>query len=70
MVHSQKSFTDTNNRLKMENLGIGKHKRMTKRTKVDAFVLLACENSYSITKTPKPIYTDIQTSWYMANQAE
>ena len=69
-MHHQKWFTDKNNRPKIEKLGIGKDKLMIKSTKVQAFVLLACKNSYSTTKTHTPIYTDIQTSSYMPNQAE
>ena len=56
-MHHQKWFTDKNNRPKIEKLGIGKDKLMIKSTKVQAFVLLACKNSYSTTKTHTPIYT-------------
>ena len=69
-MHHQKWLTDKNNRPKMENLGVGKDKQMTKWTKVQAFVLSACEYSYSITERPKPIYTNIQTSSYIPTQVE
>ena len=55
-MHHQKWLTDKNNRPKIEKRGIGKDKLMIKSTKVQPFVLLACENSYTITKTHTPIF--------------
>ena len=69
-MQRQKWVTDKINPPKIEKQGIGKDKLMIKSTKVQAFVLLACENSYNITKTNTPIYPDIQKSSYMPNQAE
>ena len=56
-MQRQKWVTDKINPPKIEKQGIGKDKLMIKSTKVQAFVLLACKNSYSTTKTHTPIYT-------------
>ena len=69
-MQRQKWVIDKISPPKIEKQGIGKDKLMIKSTKVQPFVLLASENSYSITKIDTTIYLDIQKSSYMPNQVE
>ena len=55
-MQRQKWVIDKISPPKIEKQGIGKDKLMIKSTKVQPFVLLACENSYTITKTHTPIF--------------